>query len=184
MPSVISHPAVPLGIGIAFGRSNVSARLLAAGILASVVPDLDSIGFAYGVPYGSAFGHRGFFHSLLFAVLLGLPAAFAHRTLATSAKVAFGVVFAAAVSHGVLDAFTSGGYGVAFFSPFSNRRYFLPWHPIAVSPIGLHRFFSAWGLRVIRSEALWVWLPCAAFAAMGTVIRRAKRGAASLPIET
>jgi len=38
---------------------------------------------------------------------------------------------------------TKGGLGVAFFSPFDNSRYFLPWRPIRVSPIAIHRFFSA-----------------------------------------
>jgi hypothetical protein len=40
-------------------------------------------------------------------------------------------VFLATASHGVLDATTNGGLGVAFFSPFDNRRYFLPWRPSA-----------------------------------------------------
>lgn len=32
---------------------------------------------------------------------------------------------------------TDGGLGVAFFSPFDNKRYFLPWRPIRVSPISV-----------------------------------------------
>ena len=172
MPSIVSHPAVPLAASIAFGRSVGSGRLLAAAVAASVLPDLDSIGFAFDVPYGSAFGHRGFLHSLLFAALVALLAAAAHRALAAPPAVAFGVVFAAAASHGLLDALTSGGYRVAFFSPFSNERHFLPWRPIAVSPIGVHRFFSGWGPRVMRSEALYIWLPAATFAALGMVVRR------------
>lgn len=38
----------------------------------AVLPDIDSIGFALGIPYGSLFGHRGLTHSLLFALITGV----------------------------------------------------------------------------------------------------------------
>jgi inner membrane protein len=63
---------------------------------------------------------------------------------------------------------TTGGLGVAFFSPFSNTRYFFPWRPIAVSPIGA-RFFSPRGFAVLLSEALWVWTPMLVAGAVGAV---------------
>ena len=177
MPSILTHPAVPLAIAGACGRFHVPGRLLLAGVVASVLPDLDSVGFHLGVPYGALFGHRGVSHSLLFAVLLAVLAALAHTHLDASAPAAFGVVLASAASHGLLDAFTSGGLGIAFFSPFSNHRYFFPWRPIAVSPLGVQHFFSAWGLRVIASEALWVWLPSSIVAVLGYLVRRNRRGA-------
>ena len=68
-------------------------------------------------------------------------------------------LFLLTASHGILDAFTNGGLGVALLSPFDNGRYFFPWTPIEVSPIGVRAFFSAWGLGVLKSELLWVWLP-------------------------
>ena len=61
---------------------------------------------------------------------------------------------------------TDGGIGVAFWAPFDAGRYDLPWRPIVVSPLGVRRFFSAWGLAVLASEARWVWLPAALFAAL------------------
>jgi len=67
---------------------------------------------------------------------------------------------------------TDGGLGVAFFSPFDNHRYFLPWTPIRVSPIGLGRFFSHRGLEVLQSELLWIWLPAAVLAIAAWVVRR------------
>jgi len=57
---------------------------------------------------------------------------------------------------------TSGGFGIAFFAPFSNARYFFPWRPIVVSPIGIGAFFSHRGLEVMPSELVWIWLPAAA----------------------
>jgi inner membrane protein len=68
-------------------------------------------------------------------------------------------VAVAAASHGVLDAFTNGGLGIALLAPFDNTRYFAPWRPIEVSPIGIRALFSREGLAVLLSEAAWVWLP-------------------------
>ena len=62
------------------------------------------------------------------------------------------------LSHPLLDAMTNGGLGVALFAPFSAQRYFFPFRPIEVSPIGM-RFFSERGLEVLASEVVWVWLP-------------------------
>jgi len=55
---------------------------------------------------------------------------------------------------------------------FDNDRYFLPWRPVVVSPIGIRPFFSEWGLRVIESELLWIWLPCLIFIAVVGIARR------------
>ena len=64
-----------------------------------------------------------------------------------------------AASHGVLDALTNGGNGIALLSPFSNQRYFFPWTPIEVSPLGIRRFLGPRGLVVMISEMLWIWIP-------------------------
>ena len=42
--------------------------MLWMGAICTIVPDFDVIGFAFGVSYGDVLGHRGFTHSLLFAV--------------------------------------------------------------------------------------------------------------------
>lgn len=78
-------------------------------------------------------------------------------------------------SHGLLDAFTNGGLGIAFFSPFDPRRYFFPWRPVQVSPIGM-AFFGRWGLRVLRSEVVWIWLPLAALVGAVLLCRSWSRG--------
>ena len=171
MASVLSHPAVPLAVAVALGPTRVPPALTAAACVASVLPDIDALGFLAGIPYGHPLGHRGFTHSIVFALVVGAAAALLCGPLQATPLAAFAVVFLAAASHGVLDAMTTGGLGVAFFSPFSNRRYFLPWRAIVVSPIGVTSFFSSWGLRVLRSELLWIWLPCAIAASAGTTIR-------------
>ncbi len=172
MPSVVTHLAIQLAVGVAYGQRYVPRRLLFAGAGASVLPDVDSLGLDLGIPYGHILGHRGLSHSILFALLLAICAAMLYRTLRASRSGAFAVVLISCASHGLLDALTSGGLGVAFLSPLSNHRFFLPWRPIAVSPLDVDLFFSAWGLRVLRSEALCVWLPCALLGGLGFLIRR------------
>lgn len=159
MPTIFSHPAPVLCIALACDRRLVSWRLLAAGLAVALLPDLDVLGFRYGVTYADIFGHRGLSHSLVFALGAGLLGALLAPWLKAGRETAFFVFFAAVLSHIALDAMTDGGLGVAFFWPFSGNRYFLPWQPIEVSPLSPRRFLSARGLEVLRSEALWVWLP-------------------------
>lgn len=170
MPTIFTHPAVPLALGLGPTRQTVSWRLLWAGVICSVVPDLDVVAFQFGIPYGHAFGHRGFTHSIFFAVLLALLAVAMCRSLKSRATIAFTFIFICTLSHGVLDAMTTGGLGVAFLWPL-EQRYFLPWRFIQVSPIGLS-FFSSRGLAVIWAELLWIWLPVLIVAACGFFGRR------------
>lgn len=170
MASLFSHPAVPLAIGLALGTRIVSPRLLLAGIVGCMLPDMDVIAFRLGVPYESAFAHRGFTHSIFFALLCGALAAPFARALRSRPWIVFAFIGAVTASHGLLDAFTTGGSGVAFFWPFSDTRYFMPLKIILVSPIGMG-FFSPRGTMVLWSEFKWVWLPCAVLAVQLYLIR-------------
>ena len=108
----------------------------------------------------------------MFAILFAFVATLLLRVDRTS----FAFIFLCTMSHAVLDAFTDGGLGVAFFSPFSNERYFFPWTPIRVSPIG-PGFFSARGLSTLASEVVWVWAPVVALALLGKyVVHRKSEG--------
>lgn len=175
MPSIISHAAVPLALGLGLGKQTISPRLLIAGVAASMLPDLDVAAFRFGIPYAHAMGHRGMTHSLLIAACAGLLCALFARKLDARAKVAGLFIFVCMASHGVLDALTTGGLGIAFLWPFSHERYFAPVRPIAVSPLGIARFFSPRGLAVLRSELLWVWAPCALIA-LGLWLQRRPAG--------
>jgi inner membrane protein len=155
-----------------------------------MLPDIDVISFAFGIRYEDMFGHRGFTHSLFFAAVAGLIAATAVSRNPSSAhalgvgrpdlgigswELGVGVLWAwfavVTASHGILDAMTNGGRGIAFFAPFSNERYFFPWRPIQVSPIGAG-FFSPRGLRVLVSESVLIWVPSAIMAASARMFRR------------
>jgi inner membrane protein len=117
----------------------------------SLVPDADAYGFAMGVPYEAPWGHRGATHSLMFAtgmaVLVGLVAKAAKLPDRRAAVIA-GLVVA---SHGLLDSLTDGGLGCALLWPFTNERFFAPWRPLPVAPIG-RGLLSMEGLRVATVE--------------------------------
>lgn len=173
MPSVLSHPAVPLAITAAAGAAAVPPRLCLAAVVASVLPDVDAFGYWAGVPYESPFGHRGFTHSLFFALCVALACTAIAPSLGARRWIVFAVVLLSAASHGVLDAMTTGGHGIAFFAPFSNERYHLPWEVIRISPISVTRFFSERGASVLASELRWIWVPASIVAVAGIAIRRA-----------
>lgn len=159
MPTFLTHPAVPLALGLGLGEPAVSRRLLVAGTVVSLLPDLDVVGLTRGVPYGSALGHRGATHALAVAVLLAVAGALLHRLLRTKRWTAFAFLLAAAASHGLLDALTNGGLGVALLWPFSEARFFSPVRLIQVAP--LRSALWTRGVAAVESELLRVWAPCA-----------------------
>ena len=164
MPTIISHAAVAVAAGISFAPKGVPNQFWYFAVICSIIADADVIAFSFGIPYSHFFGHRGFFHSPFFSLLVSLliVGAFFGDVELFSKKWFFYFIFffLLSASHGILDAFTNGGLGIALLSPFDNTRYFFPWTPIMVSPIGLRSFFSQWGFTVIKSELLWIWLPC------------------------
>jgi inner membrane protein len=175
LPTILTHPVIPLSIAYLAGPKIVSGRLLSAAVIASVLPDADVIGHAFGVPYEHPLGHRGFSHSILFALCIGLCGlCFANKLKATR-TIAFLMLFFSALSHGVLDALTNGGLGVAFFSPFTNERYFFSWRPIRVSPMSLEPFLKLRGWRVFLSELVWVWFPSLSFTLLVRGLRQVYR---------
>jgi inner membrane protein len=172
MPTILTHPAAPLAIAWGLGREVISTRLLAVGVITSVVPDLDVLAFRLGISYAAEFGHRGFSHSLLLALIVAAIGASSVRPLHTTSKRAFWFLLVAMASHGILDALTNGGLGIAFLWPFSGERFFAPFQPIEVAPLGLSRFLSPKGVAVLWSEILWVWLPLFGAAAIAVAFRR------------
>ena len=157
MPSIISHAAVPLALGIGLGKKRIPTPVLVAAIAAAMLPDADVILFRFGATYDSIWSHRGFTHSLAFAMLVGVVAALLLRRAAPPLLI-FAFVAASSASHGLLDMMTNGGHGIAFLWPFTDQRYFFDWRPIQVSPLDARRFFKR-AAGVAETELLWIWLP-------------------------
>jgi inner membrane protein len=172
MPTILTHPVVPLALAVALGSSVIPKRLLMVGIVATILPDFDVIAFRLGIAYSHDFGHRGVTHSLFFALFIGLLVMPFNKALQSTRKIVFVFTALCAASHGLLDMLTNGGLGVAFFWPFSSERYFLPLQVVQVSPISLSKVFSPAMLNVFKSEALWLWLPAASVALLAFLTRR------------
>lgn len=176
MPTIFSHAIFAAAVGTAV-RSD---RRLPAGfwlltILCAVLPDLDVVAFAFGIRYEGMLGHRGITHSIAFALLIGVITARFFFPEPPLARWKLALYFSAiTASHPVLDMLTDGGLGVALLAPFSNMRFFFPWRPIEVSPIG-RNFLSERGLAVIASEVLWIWIP-SLLIVLGSWLFRYKRG--------
>lgn len=175
MASLFTHAVAAWGISGCFYKSAVPKRIWVLGTACSLLPDIDVIGFRLGIRYGDFWGHRGFTHSLVFAALLAgtvVVVGFRRGVLGMPPLLMWVYLFLATTSHGFLDAMTDGGLGVAFFSPFDTHRFFFPWTPIRVSPIGVSRFFSARGLVVLKSEILWIWLPAILLIVVAQLVRQ------------
>lgn len=174
MASAFSHIAIPLVTRRLAGQEKITLRLLWLGLFLSVAPDLDVIAFRFGIPYASPWGHRGFTHSIAFALIVSFALIPSHTFFRAKKLNLFWFSFVSLLSHAILDAFTNGGLGVAFFWPFNNERYFFPWRGIQVSPIGVRNFFTMRGLVVLGSEFLYVWLPCLVLLAISKYLRPKK----------
>jgi inner membrane protein len=180
MASLFTHAIAGATLGLSPDpRIRRKPAFWLAVLLGSSLPDVDVIGFSLGIHYGDLWGHRGMTHSLLFAAIVAFcMAAYitardrsltsptgsrqsARNFLEERVRLIL-LFFVIVASHGVLDALTNGGLGVAFFSPFDTTRYFFPWRPIRVSPIGTGAFFTGRGWLVLQSEILWVWIPALA----------------------
>lgn len=173
MCTVITHPAVPIALSVLLPPDTASPSLLIAGSACSVIPDLDVIGFSFGIKYSDMLGHRGLTHSISFAAgLAAVTSLTVFHDSHDSQPVIFLFLFLSTLSHPMLDALTNGGLGVGFFAPFSKKRYFFPYRPIKVSPIGLIGFLSPRGFDVLLSELRWVWLPSSLFFALGHLLKR------------
>jgi inner membrane protein len=176
MPTIFSHSIAALAVGHAVAPPGMPAKFWVASAVCAALPDIDVVSFAFGVHYSNMFGHRGITHSFSFALLLGItvvvlffnevPVFSSHWLLLAS------YFFVITSSHAVLDALTNGGLGIAFFAPFTNDRYFFPWRPIQVSPIGVSAFLSQRGLAVLVSEIKWIWVPSGIIALAAWILRR------------
>lgn len=177
MPTAFTHALCGAALSTLAPREFRGRALGTALAVVAALPDLDVLAFRFGIPYAHPLGHRGFSHSLAFALFMGLMLLpLLHRGVPLarwrSARL-FLVIAAACASHGILDAFTDAGLGVGFFIPFDDARYFFPWRPLLTSPIGIGSFLSGRGVDILANELIWIWLPIGALLALRFSIRRA-----------
>ena len=176
MPTTFSHSIAALAVGKAVAPPGMPTKFWVASAVCAALPDIDVVSFGFGVRYDEMFGHRGVTHSFSFALILGVAVVliffrdvpfFSGRWFLLAVY-----FFVVTSSHALLDALTNGGLGVALLAPFTNDRYFFPWRPIQVSPIGVDAFLSQRGLEVLISELKWIGLPSGVLVLLSIVVRR------------
>jgi len=160
LATLISHPIPAIALNLCVKEIPKRKSLFGFSVLLTIMPDFDVVAFRLGIPYEHILGHRGITHSILFALLVSiLIAKFRLKYTGKDLKIGSGILFLSCISHGILDGFTNGGLGVGYFIPFTAERYFFPFTPIEVSPIGLRNFLSYRGLEVLFSEFKIIWIP-------------------------
>ena len=175
MASGFGHAIAAIGIGRGM-LFKEKWKFWALGVFCGIIPDIDFLGYKLGIEYGSMFGHRGFTHSLFFALL---PAVIillifykGEKIFSKRWNLLLLCFFLSVSSHPILDAMTNGGHGIAFFAPFSKERYFFPWRPIEVCPLSITGFFTERGFTVIKSELIWVGIPSAVLMLLPFLFRK------------
>jgi inner membrane protein len=165
MASIFGHIAASTALGFSiFPKQTRTATLLMAGFCA-FAPDLDVLAFRFGISYESQWGHRGFTHSIFFALVFGAVMTLLLKALSPKDTVGYrtaAFLILCTLSHPLLDMLTNGGLGCALWWPYSAERLFFPSRPILVSPMSIGGFMSGWGVRVLLSELLWIGLPALA----------------------
>ncbi len=164
MPTIFAHAIIGLTATRLMPAYQRSAKAYALAAGCAMLPDIDMLARTLGVTHQWV-QHRSITHSLTFALATGLVVTLLAYGIQWRHRFAqwwmYVLLFTAATAtHGVLDAFTNGGQGIALFAPFTWETYFAPWRPLEVSPFWLG-IFSERGGAVIRSELLWLALPCA-----------------------
>jgi len=111
-------------MGEAFAGHTVGKKAVLWGILAQSIPDIDFIAATWLDTSSNLLAHRGFTHSILFAVLVSLFMAMLAERWHRPHNISFIrwlCFFGAAIGmHIFLDAFNN--YGVGWFEPFSHYR--------------------------------------------------------------
>jgi inner membrane protein len=156
-----------VAVGMAAARITGDGRVPPLSSMAfwsavSLFPDIDVVGFAMGVRYADPWGHRGATHSIVMAVAVGLAIGAVAAALKWPSRRMALVASAVLASHALLDTMTDGGLGCALLWPISLTRYFAPWRPIPVAPIGFG-FLSTDGALIALVE-LGLFLPALVFA--------------------
>jgi inner membrane protein len=141
-------------------RTSAGTLLFFAAL--AVLPDVDILGVACGLPDVGPLGHRGLSHSLVTALVLGvLCGTLARRFGWPAVRTAVAATLAVA-SHGILDACCEGGRGIPLLWPLSDARFLSPWRVLPDAPRGL-KMLSRPGLLDLAVEFT-VFFPLTAFA--------------------
>lgn len=119
----LTHFVVGASIGATFSPRHRTRRMMLVGSVLQSLPDADVIANLGASPAEALLIHRGFTHSILFAVLCSLLlSAWLPQSRALDRSPGYWFFFSLVqlITHDFLDAFNA--YGTALFIPFSFQR--------------------------------------------------------------
>lgn len=121
----LTHIALGACIGEAFFEKGFGKKAMIWGMLAQSIPDIDFIAASWMTTPSALLAHRGFTHSLVFALFItpvfALLAARVHQPQNIAFRKWLWFFAAAIFTHLFIDAFNN--YGVGWLEPFSHTRY-------------------------------------------------------------
>lgn len=148
-------------VGEAVAGKKMGAKAALWGAVAGTLPDLDVFFTPFFDPLDAALVHRGFSHSLLFAVLTAPLLGWIFHKLYKGRyerKVWIRLWFLGIVTHPLLDIFTN--YGTQFLWPFSWRITFnsvFVIDPLYTVPFMICVIVALFIKREKRSRTIWNW---------------------------
>lgn len=148
------HFAPAIALAVAIGPRTVGWRLTLAGAVFAVLPDADFALVTLGIDrYSGPYGHRGFTHSLGFALALGAFGALwagpgRGRQLGAAVFLAL-----CTLSHPWLDGLLDRGICNAWLWPLDDARICLDWRPVPMRGVPL------FGMERLRRELIWIGIP-------------------------
>lgn len=160
------HFAPAVALAVALGPRRAGWRLMLAGAVCGVMPDLDFLSVMLGFDrYSGTYGHRGFTHSLGFALLIGLvgalwPAGSWRRRVGRGAFLAL-----CTASHPLLDSLFDVGICSAWLWPLDGARHCLDWRPVPMQGVAL------FGEQRFLLELQWIGVPLLLLANAGMLLR-------------
>lgn len=161
------HCAPALALAVAIGPQRIGWRLALAGAAGGVLPDADFLLYVLHIDaYSGTYGHRGFTHSIGFALLVGaLGALLAGRHSPRSRWLTATFLALSTFSHPLLDGLIDRGICNAWFWPLDGARHCLPWRPVPMQGVPL------FGLERLGQELLWIGVPLLLLANAGQLLR-------------
>jgi inner membrane protein len=160
MSTIISHSLIGAAIASFFRFENKKKNVITSLILGAL-PDSDTL--IMGIfGRGTVFDHRGVFHSIFFAIIVGTLVAFLFKKngwISSTAFTKLAVLFSAVTfSHPLADGFSTGWrYGVSYLAPFDMTKYFWFASPLPLAPLSPTQLITSRGANLFLAEAAMLW---------------------------
>ena len=132
MPLPVAHGLLGAGLVAALHARPASGRRAVPLLVGALLANAADLDFLMVFALGSRAWHRGFTHSLVFALAVALTLALSLGRRRLREAASYGLAFA---SHGVLDFLTAKeGGGVELLWPFVGERFRLGWWGLSEVP--------------------------------------------------